>query len=605
MRGPFGSLWFRATLALFAVACALVPVGVALVALEHRAAAADEEALRGERVESDVQGLETGVLAECAGLRAYLLTGDATLLREYDVGHAEAALARAALVRDAPGTDVEGGVPPLMAADDAWQAWASRRRAEAVLAPGRSASLGDGEPVLERLQTAAARLEAQASSQAARDRAEAAAIGGRARLLGMIAPIAGPACLLLLGSGLLWLALRPVRSLARAANRLAGGLDPEIGFTDRRDEAGDVARALASWRRAAASQRLIWQHSPLAMMVYGADFGLRQVNPAELALFLVDPARFKDREYMATIVTRVGHPDDARATTRMYGRLLSGRSETEHLEKRYVRSDGSQFWGHAIVTVIRNADGTPDHYLAMIEDITERRERVERAGRVQRDLLPDSPPELDGYELAGLCRPSHDIGGDFFDWYSHGPGALTLTLGDVTGKDMSAALLMAMVRIALRTTAGQPTVGEAVRSAAAATGRELARAGAFMTLFHGRLDAGTGVVTYVDAGHGLLAVVGADGVRRPAATESLPLGVMDEDGYAESSVALAPGDALLVLTDGVLAAHPELDAGLAALGPLLAGAASAQEMVDRLARGSAAATDDVTVVVLRRQPAAV
>jgi serine phosphatase RsbU (regulator of sigma subunit) len=194
------------------------------------------------------------------------------------------------------------------------------------------------------------------------------------------------------------------------------------------------------------------------------------------------------------------------------------------------------------------------------------------------------------------------MGGDFFDWQSQEPGGLTLTLGDVMGKDMPAAFLMATVCVAMRTSAALPTVGEAVRSVAASTGRDLDRAGAFVTLFHGRLDLGSGLLSYVDAGHGLMVVVGEGGVRRLPRGRSLPLGVLEGQPYEELSARLEPGETLVVFSDGVLDVHPGLEERMERVGELLAGAGSAQEMAERLASGPGVVADDVTVVVLRRQP---
>jgi PAS domain S-box-containing protein len=600
------TLWFRATLALLAVYVAILPVGLVVADQERQAMAVAATGRQMGRVASDVQGLETAVLDESAGLRGYVETADARLLGGYDAGRAQARSAWSSLAADARGTAVEAELPALQSAADAWQSWADRSRAETDVShrPAPSgAGLEEGQGLLNRFQAAAARLEGLAATLVARADAGADGLGRWTVVAGTVGPIAGPASLVIVGSVLLWLALGPVRRLAGAANRLAGGLEPEIPYTRRRDEVGAVARALLSWRQAVASQRLIWQHSPVAMLMFGADLVMRTVNPANLALFRVDPRVLMDRAYMARTVSAATHPDDARPTARMYRRLLAGESETERLEKRYIRSDGSVFWGHCILTLVRDAEGGPDHFVCMIEDITERRERLERAAQVQRDLLPEPLPELEGYELAGICRPSKEMGGDFYDWYRRGPGGLALTVGDVMGKDMPAALLMATVRVALRTSAVQPTVGEAVRWAAASIERDLERAGAFVTLFHGRLELGTGRVTYVDAGHGLVLVVGKGGVRRPGGGRWLPLGVEAGEAYGEVEERLEAGEALVVFSDGVLDVHPELGERLEAAGERLEAAGSAEEMVERLASGPGAAADDVTVVVLRRLPA--
>jgi PAS domain S-box-containing protein len=591
-----GAFWLRTALALVAAYVALVPVGIVVAAQPGQAA---HRAQRLERVVGDLAAIQAGALGAGGGLRGYVETGDAGLLDEFDAGRAETDAAWSALERDATGTSLAAGLPRLRATTGAWQSWAARRRLERVpTAPG--AGLGDGETLLGRLETEAAALAERASALASRAGAEARRLAALGAVAGTIGPTGGSAALVALGSALLWLALGPVRRLARAANRLAGGLEPEIPYAGRRDAVGAIAGALVRGRGAMATRRIIWQHSPVAMLVFGADLVLRQVNPAELVMFRADPVRFTDREYMATIVSTVTHPDDLKATARMYRRLFSGQSETERLEKRYVRHDGSVFWGNCTLTLIRDDAGTPDQFVCIIEDVSQRRERLERAARVQSDLLPSRPPALDGYELAGFCRPSPEMGGDFYDWQRREPGILTLTLGDVMGRGMPAALLMAMVRIALRIGAAQGTAEEAVGSLVAATGRHLDRAGAFVRLFHAAVDLRTGQLTYVDAGHGLAVVVGEHDARPLAGVRSLPVGVMEGETYAESSLRLAPGETLVVFSDEVLDVHPGLEGRLAGVHDLLAGAGSAQEMAERLASGPGAPDDDVTAVVLRR-----
>jgi PAS domain S-box-containing protein len=601
-----GTLWVRAMLTLLVAYVAILPVGQLVAGQQELAAAASVRERQVDQVQSDVQRLRSGVVQESAALRGYLQTGDPALLGGFDAGSALATAAWSSLAADARSTSLEAGVPPLRAATDAWQGWAAERR-RAVGAGGAAApadaGLGAGEGLLNDFQAAAARLVGLVSAQSAGVDAEAASLRQRALVAGTIGPIVGPALLLVLGSAWLWLALRPVRSLARAANRLAAGLEPEIRYLNRRDELGAVARALARWRRSAATQRLIWQHSPIAMLVFGVDMVLRQVNPADMALFRENPSRVKDPEYMAGTIKTVTHPDSAEATARMYRRLLSGRSQTERLEKRYIRGDGSVFWGNCILSLVRDAEGQPDHYVCMIEDISERRGTLERAARVQRDLLPESAPDLPGYDLAGLCRPSREIGGDFYDWSLRASGSLVLTLGDVMGKDMPAALLMATVCVALRTSVALPSVEAALGSVAASIERDLGRAGAFVTLFHGRLDPATGLVSYVDAGHGLALVAGEGGTRVLQRRGSLPLGVLEGERYEASSERLGPGEALVVFSDGVLDVHTRLEGHLEAAGDLLAGAGSAREMAERLASGPGTPADDVTVVVLRRLPA--
>src|SRR5262249_48060266 len=131
----------------------------------------------------------------------------------------------------------------------------------------------------------------------------------------------------------------------------------------------------------------------------------------------------------------------------------------------------------------------------------------------------------------------------------------------------------------------------------------LERAGAFVTLFHAWLDLDSGAVGYVDAGHGLVAVVGPRGVRRVPGARCLPLGILAGERYQELAITLEPGEALVVFSEGVLAVHAGREGRREAGGGLRAGAATAGEMAERLVSAPGAAADDVTALVLRRRSA--
>ncbi len=125
--------------------------------------------------------------------------------------------------------------------------------------------------------------------------------------------------------------------------------------------------------------------------------------------------------------------------------------------------------------------------------LDEQRRRLEselaRAAKVQADLLPSDVPEIPGFEFAARCVPARDVGGDYYSWIEPGPGVLAFTLGDVMGKGMPAALLMATVRAAVRAAAQLNSPAVALDLAARALGTDLERSSSFVTLFHARLDA--------------------------------------------------------------------------------------------------------------------
>jgi serine phosphatase RsbU (regulator of sigma subunit) len=126
--------------------------------------------------------------------------------------------------------------------------------------------------------------------------------------------------------------------------------------------------------------------------------------------------------------------------------------------------------------------------------------------------------------------------------------------------------------------------------------------GLFVTLFHARLDPASGVVRYVDAGHGYCAIRRPSGELVSLQRCSLPLGIRDNQVYHECVARLEPGDALVVYSDGLV----ETEEGTAHLSDYLAGLsgqASATELMSSLIEKTPATPpDDVTIVVLRRRP---
>ena len=235
---------------------------------------------------------------------------------------------------------------------------------------------------------------------------------------------------------------------------------------------------------------------------------------------------------------------------------------------------------------------------------TQRRQllaELARAGQIQRDLLPRDVPPLAGCQLAARCVPAREVGGDFYDWQEAAPGVLTLTLGDVSGKGMPAALLMATARTALRALAGQHAPAAAVGLAARALERDLERSESFVTLFHAQFDVASRRLTYVDAGHGHVFVRRADGTMAGLGAGGLPLGVLSDESYEEGTVALRAGDTLVIYSDGLIDARPDLGLTPAILADQLSAAASAGETVDRLLAlvdTGGAPPDDLTVVAL-------
>jgi serine phosphatase RsbU (regulator of sigma subunit) len=225
------------------------------------------------------------------------------------------------------------------------------------------------------------------------------------------------------------------------------------------------------------------------------------------------------------------------------------------------------------------------------------------AAEVQRKLLPQETLSLSGFEIAALCIPARQVGGDFYDWYETIPGIVTLTFGDVMGKGLAAAMLMTTVRATLRavTLRVQPSI--AVQLAEQSLRHDLNRSESFVTLFLGRLNVEASLMSYVDCGHGLAFLRRRDGRIEELPPRGLPLGVSSEENYQEGGCVFERGDALVLYSDGVIDAQRESVIDNTVLSARLEGAATAREMVDRIVSLAPQGTplpDDLTVLVVLR-----
>jgi PAS domain S-box-containing protein len=178
----------------------------------------------------------------------------------------------------------------------------------------------------------------------------------------------------------------------------------------------------------------------------------------------------------------------------------------------------------------------------------------EVAVTLQRSLLPRRLPDVAGVRLASRYLPGADgteVGGDFYDAVALAPGRLGLTVGDVMGRGVRAAAVMGQLRAALRGYAleNHPPGDVLARVDALVQALE---DGELVTALYGVLDLGAGVVTIASAGHPPPLVVAADGDVRPVRLDpGPPLGV-DVRSFGVVDVPLAPGDTLLLFTDGLV-----------------------------------------------------
>lgn len=178
---------------------------------------------------------------------------------------------------------------------------------------------------------------------------------------------------------------------------------------------------------------------------------------------------------------------------------------------------------------------------------------LEFARAVQQGLLPDAPPSLEGVELAAATLPARFVSGDFYDFITLGERRVAMVIGDVSGKGVSAALLMARllsdVRHAFARTDDPAEVLATVNDSLVANARQ----GMFATACCLCVDTSTARLELASAGHLPLAHRSGSGrvtaIGRPSGP---PLGVLAGSRYTSESHALSPGDAVVGYTDGVV-----------------------------------------------------
>ncbi len=172
------------------------------------------------------------------------------------------------------------------------------------------------------------------------------------------------------------------------------------------------------------------------------------------------------------------------------------------------------------------------------------------AARIQRSLLPARLPAVEGYEIFARFVPCEQVGGDFYDVHPAPDGRVWLLLGDVAGKGICGAILMALcistARVLYDTCAGPGALATRLNSFVAHhTDDEN-----FATAVIGLLDPATGLLRYVNAGHPAPLVCG-DGPTRRLESTSTMLGVLPDLEFEEARVTLPPGAQLAVFSDGV------------------------------------------------------
>ena len=276
--------------------------------------------------------------------------------------------------------------------------------------------------------------------------------------------------------------------------------------------------------------------------------------------------------------------------------------------RRGAKSFVQKPWDDAVLSEIVERE-LADGVVLRQRDTRHAREQ-EDARLIQRALLPSAMPHVDGCDIAARWQPASGIGGDCYDLLRFSHARAGISIADVVGKGLPAALLMSNLQAAVRAFA---TDGAATRDVASSVNRLLSRnisAGKFVTFCYAVVDMAAGRIEYANAGHNPPVLLRAGGGVEWLNATGVVLGVFPDGVYDSRTVPFGPGDQLICYTDGITEAYDdrgeEFGADRLITTVRRAGArAAAADTVDAVTAAVAVWTggtvqDDATLIVVAR-----
>ncbi len=267
-----------------------------------------------------------------------------------------------------------------------------------------------------------------------------------------------------------------------------------------------------------------------------------------------------------------------------------------------------------LVTALASVAAAKIENARLLEESLEKRrleEDMRVAAEIQRSMLPKASPVIEGYDVAAGTEPCRAVGGDYFDFHVT-KDRLTFVLGDVSGKGTGAALIMTILRAAVRDHWLDDDLIVALREMNNLVTQNVP-ANKYVTFFLGRLELATGQLEYVNAGHNAPILSRGSGAVERLQTGGMVLGLFEDVSYERGWTHLDPQDRLIVFTDGFSetwnSKGEELgEEGLTRFALDVQGT-SANAMKEHLLRKAdefaegLKATDDRTIIVVCRDPA--
>ena len=238
-------------------------------------------------------------------------------------------------------------------------------------------------------------------------------------------------------------------------------------------------------------------------------------------------------------------------------------------------------------------------------------EQMQIAKDVQLNLLPANPPEIEGYDIAGICIPTYEIGGDYYDYINLNEDNLAIVIADVSGDGIPAALIMAAFRAILRNQLKSIQEPAEIMNLLNEQIPEVSRKRDFITAFYGKLNFKEHKFIFTNCGHNPPVLIRSEGNIELLESGGPSLNIVKDAVFSSSSVKLNPGDQIIFYTDGVteIFNSDSKEYGFDRLQKVILNSkdSSADEILNKIVEstknfsGSNLYRDDFTLIVLKRK----
>ncbi len=237
------------------------------------------------------------------------------------------------------------------------------------------------------------------------------------------------------------------------------------------------------------------------------------------------------------------------------------------------KPEGTLYTVEQTIAPVYNPQGELSYFVAIMQDISDRKKTekmiqehiallhrdIDLAGKVQTSLLPTVLPELDGFDISALAIPARYVSGDLYDCFLQPDNKCFFAMADISGKGVPAAMLASSIKTLIQSgVTPAETPASFLHEINHRLYNQLSQAEKFVTFFTAVFNPDTSELIYSSAGHtqAILLRFYENSIELLSPT-GIPLGVLDEVEYSETSAYLAPGDTFILYSDGITEAHNE------------------------------------------------